>query len=64
MITGQHCRSMDSANICTAGKQVWWYFMLMYTVVIEEVTAILERGVLCRYIDRQTDRSIGSSIYK
>jgi hypothetical protein len=56
MNTGQHCRSMHSANICTAGKQVWWYFMLMYTVVNEEVTVILKRAILCRYIDRQIDR--------
>ena len=56
MNTGQHCGSMHSVNICTAGKQVWWYFMLMYTVVIGEVTAILKRAILCRYVDRQTDR--------
>jgi hypothetical protein len=56
MYIGKHCRSMHSANICTAGKQVLLYFTLMYTVVIEKVTTILKCVILCRYVDRQIDR--------
>ena len=55
MNTGQHCLSIHSANICTTGKQFWWYFMLTYTLVIGNVTTIVKRAILCRYIDRQTD---------